>query len=137
MLHQFLVSKELELKDVAQKLLQILKPGDWVALEGELGAGKTTLVRHVLFEMGYKDPVVSPTYPLLVEYDMDGQKIIHIDGFRLDGKSPDPWDFREWEKDILFVEWSEKTRLPRSKFKLRIRLEIVEEVKRSITFFSV
>lgn len=134
---RFEVNNESELKGPVDRLRTLLQPGSWISLEGDLGAGKTTFVRNFLLANGYEDVVVSPTFPLLLEYEVAGQKFIHIDGFRLDGKSSDPWDWKEWKNSIVFVEWAERTQLPFSNFKFKIAFRREGESKRLITFFSV
>ncbi len=98
----------------AQQWVSFLKASDWIALEGAMGIGKTLAVRATLRAMGYEEAVPSPTYPLMVVHEVHGQTILHIDAYRLQGE--EPWDFREWRDEIVFVEWSEKTSLPRERF---------------------
>jgi tRNA threonylcarbamoyladenosine biosynthesis protein TsaE len=54
-----------------------------IFLEGNLGAGKTTLVRGLLRGLGYLGPVRSPTYTLIEPYEIAGQSIVHLDLYRL------------------------------------------------------
>lgn len=119
-------------KAVALEVGSCLKAGDWLRLEGDLGVGKTTFVRSLLEHWGWKDEVVSPTYPLLVEYEVGDRKIIHLDGYRLSGTSPDPWDYREWENYFLLVEWSEKTQLPLEKFSYKLAISLEENGQRNV-----
>ena len=105
----------------AREWITLLKPGDWIALEGEMGAGKTLAVRSCLRAWNYEEPVPSPTFPLMLVHELEERTIIHIDAFRLSG--PEPWDYREWKREIVFVEWSEKTRLPQSRFTHRWKIE--------------
>ena len=92
--------------------------GDIIALNGNLGAGKTTFVKGVLKGLNYKYDVTSPTYTLINEYDAD-YKIIHIDCYR--EKDINRWlnigvtDY--FDSDcILFIEWYEniKSILPKN-----------------------
>ncbi|MCY3884782.1 MAG: tRNA (adenosine(37)-N6)-threonylcarbamoyltransferase complex ATPase subunit type 1 TsaE [Gammaproteobacteria bacterium] len=55
-----------------------------VFLEGELGSGKTTLVRGWLRALGRKGPVTSPTYTLIEPYSLNGVHILHIDLYRIE-----------------------------------------------------
>lgn len=61
----------------------------FIALEGPLGAGKTTFARHLLWALGASGHIKSPTYALLEPYDLPGMRASHLDFYRLD-------DPREW-----------------------------------------
>ena len=82
-----------------------------IELRGELGAGKTTLVRHLLRALGVRGRVKSPTYAVVEPYELAGLSIWHFDFYRLN-------DPREWEdagfRDIFagpglkLAEWPDK-----------------------------
>jgi len=96
---------------------------------GELGSGKTTFVRYLLKELGYQDPVVSPTYPLMIEYEIGKQRYIHIDAYRLGRNDLLPWDWTEWAGAIVFVEWAERISFPEENFTYRIESELKNDGK--------
>ncbi len=83
----------------------------FIALHGDLGAGKTTLVRHLLRALGVQGRVKSPTYAVVEPYELPGLNIWHFDFYRFG-------DAREWEdagfRDIFaspglkLAEWPEK-----------------------------
>jgi tRNA threonylcarbamoyladenosine biosynthesis protein TsaE len=82
-----------------------------VFLHGDLGAGKTTLVRGYFRAAGFTGTVKSPTYNLVEEYHIAGQKIYHFDLYRI----TDPEEL-EWigiddyfnQDSVCFVEWPDK-----------------------------
>jgi tRNA threonylcarbamoyladenosine biosynthesis protein TsaE len=96
---------------LAQRLAAQLKPGMVIYLHGDLGAGKTTLVRGVLNALGYKGRVKSPTYTLVEPYHIAGLDLRHFDLYRL--QDEEEWNsagFRD-EFDghnIFFIEWPER-----------------------------
>ncbi len=81
------------------------------ALEGELGAGKTQLVKGLAKAMEIKDDVISPTFTLEAEYDLG--KLIHIDAWRIE----DPKELLEIgfekrikEKNVIVIEWADQVK---------------------------
>lgn len=109
-------------------------------LDGPLGAGKTTFVRHLLRALGVTGRIKSPTYAVVEPYEVDGLAISHFDFYRFD-------DPREWEdaglRDVFgrpglkLVEWAEKAAplLPAPDLRLRIALPAPDapETRRDVT----
>ena len=99
-------------KDFAIKFLKKIKPGNFVYLHGEIGAGKTTFVRYLINEFQKINKleiteVTSPTFNLLNEYQINEIKINHYDLFRL--KSAEEIKnlglFEEIKNTITLIEW--------------------------------
>ena len=91
-------------------LAAVLRPGDVVLLRGELGSGKTTLVRSVVAGLGMDaSQVSSPTFVIANEYEGEGSPtVVHVDAYRLSGS--DELDSIGWERiiggdSIVFIEW--------------------------------
>ena len=88
-----------------------MHPGLIIFLRGDLGAGKTTLVRGILRSLGYNGKVKSPTYNLVELYKFSRLYFYHFDFYRF--SDPLEWEeagFREYfnENSICLVEWPEK-----------------------------
>ena len=79
---EFLVASETKMLELGSRLVQGLSRGDLVLFEGELGAGKTTLIRGMLLEIGWKDAVRSPTYNLFAVYPTE-PPVLHADFYRI------------------------------------------------------
>ncbi|MEJ7876660.1 MAG: tRNA (adenosine(37)-N6)-threonylcarbamoyltransferase complex ATPase subunit type 1 TsaE [Solirubrobacterales bacterium] len=94
---------------VGGELAERLKPGDLVLVTGELGAGKTTLVRGAFRALGMSGPVVSPTFTIGRRYEgRDGVRLSHLDLYRLaDLGAEDPGLLEDYltPDAIAFVEW--------------------------------
>jgi len=111
---------------LAARLAAQLLPGMVIYLHGDLGAGKTCLVRGVLNTLGYTGRVKSPTYTLLEPYLSGGFDIRHFDLYRL--QNEDEWETAGFRDEfngtnILFIEWPEKAAVPPAD--LIITLEIL------------
>ena len=109
----FQTFNESEQVDFGKAIAGFLDQGMVIFLEGELGAGKTTLARGIFRGLGYEGKVKSPTYTLVEEYLIHDRACFHFDLYRL--ADPEELEFmgiRDFalEKDILLIEWPEKGR---------------------------
>ena len=108
---RILASSEEELAAIGSTIAESLKPGDIIYLDGELGAGKTTLVRGILKGMGYKGIVPSPTYTLLELYEVGNYSVAHFDLYRLQNpRELEEIGMRDYldGSTILLIEWPER-----------------------------
>lgn len=114
-----------------------LRTGDVVLLHGDLGAGKTTLVRGAAAALGATARVTSPTFALAHRYDGDGMRVAHLDLYRLAGLGEDDEELiaDELAGDVVaFVEWPGPAEaLVAGRVALEVRLEHGGEDERTAT----
>jgi len=91
----------------AGELAAILRGGEMIALCGELGAGKTTLVRALTAALGSTDPVASPTFVLEHEYRATGRVLRHWDLYRL-GDEPEELREPPLACEVRLIEWADR-----------------------------
>jgi tRNA threonylcarbamoyladenosine biosynthesis protein TsaE len=108
-----------ETEAVGARIAAALEPGDLVTVSGELGTGKTTLVRGACRALGVDDPITSPTYTIGHRY-RGRVDVSHLDLFRFAGVSAAEWGDLEpyFDGAVCFVEWPEagKAVLPPARF---------------------
>ena len=91
-----------------------LASGTVILLEGELGAGKTTLVRGLGRGLGINEAIVSPTFNLINEYDEGRLPLYHLDLYRLNPAEVENiypeiyWEAKEVAPGITAIEWSQR-----------------------------
>jgi tRNA threonylcarbamoyladenosine biosynthesis protein TsaE len=125
---------EADTRALGAALAGLLVPGDVVGLTGDLGAGKTRLVQGAAAALGVVDPVVSPTFMLVREYDGDVD-VHHVDAYRLDG----PGELEDLGLDgvldpetVVFVEWADRVERVFPESWLEVRLEVDDDELRWI-----
>ena len=96
----------LDTYNLASKLAHLVKGGDIILLNGDLGAGKTTFVKGFAKETGVSENVTSPTFTLLKTYKANNFTIVHVDAYRLDGDYFDELDDYINDENVVFIEWS-------------------------------
>ena len=115
-----------EINDASDFILNNIK-SKTVLFDGDLGSGKTTLIKNISIKIGSKDNVSSPTFPIVNVYESNNEKIYHADLYRIDNIldlneigffeiiSEKKWIFVEWPKKIIeYIEY------PYSHIKIKI-----------------
>lgn len=114
----------------------LLRPGDLVAMTGDLGAGKTTFINGVAKGWGSMDPVTSPTFVLVNEYyRSDNQILFHMDAYRIASSwEAEELDFeRMLQKGPVLIEWAERIEDILPKDRLWMDLKYISDDVRSLT----
>lgn len=119
-MEKLVIGTEAELAGVARKLIERAAAGDparasVIALHGDLGAGKTALVKRIAEELGVEEEVTSPTFLIMRRYDTEDERfrsLVHIDAYRIEAPEEMlPLRFSEVlaaPQSLVCVEWPER-----------------------------
>jgi len=97
-----------ETEALGARVAERLRPGDVVVISGEVGAGKTTLIRGACRALGIEEPITSPTFTIGQRYRGGRLPVSHLDLYRLEsleGEDPALLDDYLGPDDVAFVEW--------------------------------
>ena len=127
---------EAGLRSIGARLAHNLRPGDVIALSGELGAGKTTLARAIIAALGHQGDVPSPTFTLVQTYPDLDVPVAHADLYRLESPAEaDALGLDDWlERGVILVEWPERLQQTFWPERLWLRLEGAGEAGRRLTW---
>jgi tRNA threonylcarbamoyladenosine biosynthesis protein TsaE len=128
-----LVESAQQMMVLGGKIADTFPQGGLVFLHGDLGTGKTTLVRGLLRHLGFTGTVKSPTYTLVEPYDINGRELYHFDLYRLaDPEELEYMGVRDYlsSNALCLIEWPEKAQgfLPQEN--LNIYLHHAGEMRR-------
>jgi tRNA threonylcarbamoyladenosine biosynthesis protein TsaE len=121
---------------IAGELAATLGGGECIALDGELGAGKTQFVRGLVRALGGNPrSVSSPTFVLLNVYDSGRLKVFHLDAYRVRGADDfESIGFSELldQRDVVVVEWAQRVASLLPSDVIHVRITTVDETTREI-----
>lgn len=143
MTREIIVNTPREMEAVGYELADQISAPCTVHLKGDLGAGKTTLAKGIIFGMGSQSQVISPTYTLVEEYQTAKGEIHHLDLYRMKtAEELESLGFRDRLAMgcIILIEWPERAEnlLPRPEWKIEIeylenqRKVTIQDAKESI-----
>ncbi|WP_075028491.1 tRNA (adenosine(37)-N6)-threonylcarbamoyltransferase complex ATPase subunit type 1 TsaE [Streptomyces mirabilis] len=106
------VNSSEQMRELGLHLAKLLRAGDFVMLNGELGAGKTTLTRGLGEGLGVRGAVTSPTFVIARVHPSlgDGPPLVHVDAYRLGGGLDEMEDLDldvSLSDSVIVVEWGE------------------------------
>lgn len=98
-----------EVSKLAARLINTFAAKEVIYLSGELGAGKTSLVRDIMHALGYVGKIKSPSYSIAEVYDFNNIKVAHLDFYRVENVDELLYlslDEYALECDYIFIEWA-------------------------------
>ena len=131
-----LIHSETEMLDYGKKLGFSLKAPSVLELLGDVGAGKTTLVRGIAKGLGIKEDVTSPSFTISKEYQGTKYRLVHYDFYRLGDPGIMSEDLAEAMREpstIVIVEWGQSVQNILPKERTVIEIKYVDENTREIT----
>jgi len=137
---EFLSRSPEETIAIGHRLVSLLEPGQMVVLRGDLGAGKTTLVKGIAegFHSALRENVTSPTFTLVHEYRGARVTLFHIDLYRIDTERELMTlgidDLRSQPGNVVIVEWGEKFDWIVQESNAEVRIQRMGENERRIVF---
>lgn len=125
-----------EINQIAKKLSKAIKPGDFIALVGDLGTGKTTFVKEIARNLGITREIKSPTFTYVREYETeDGCPFYHFDVYRI-GEAEEVYEIGYEDyingDGIVIVEWADLIEEELPEKYIKITLEYCDEESRMI-----
>lgn len=128
------------LDEAAKKIVETTKDEQILIFEGEMGAGKTTLIKALAKEMGVNKVVTSPTFSIVNEYEANGKVIYHFDFYRIKNLQ-EAYDigYEEYfySENICFIEWPEKIAPLLPLHFVKIEISVQNENDRILTISKI
>lgn len=117
-----------ETVEIGKKIGECLLPGDIILISGELGAGKTTLIKGIAKGLNIDLNIKSPSFVIVSEYS-GKYKLYHIDLYRVNGKEIYNLGFSEFlENGVVCIEWADKLKKRFNGIKnIKINIKILNE----------
>ncbi|MGB0887478.1 MAG: tRNA (adenosine(37)-N6)-threonylcarbamoyltransferase complex ATPase subunit type 1 TsaE [Vicingaceae bacterium] len=123
---EYIAKREEDLKEIANNLISDFSENRVILFYGEMGVGKTTLIKVLCKELGINEPTNSPTFSIVNEYlAQNGKTVYHFDFYRIE-KEEEVFDMGYedyfFSDNFCFIEWPEKipNLLPPNAVKIRI-----------------
>jgi len=134
------IFKKAALPKIARKILRQIRPGDVLALKGELAAGKTALTQALLKMMGSPAKVTSPTFVLEKHYPVKYHginEVVHLDFYRVGAGELKSFGWPEYlgrPRTLTIIEWPSRAKKFLPVNLKQVSLEIIDEQTRRLTF---
>jgi tRNA threonylcarbamoyladenosine biosynthesis protein TsaE len=124
------------LKDAAKQLIEFGDKEKIFLFYGDMGAGKTTLIKSLCEGLGVHEPVTSPTFSIVNEYEGEGTRVFHFDFYRLKNQSEAlDMGYEEYfySGNYCFIEWPEKIADLLPPHYIHINIQVLDSNERLLT----
>jgi len=129
-----------ELQNAAEQLVAFGEPEKIFLFYGDMGAGKTTLIKSLCECLGVKEPATSPTFSIVNEYQGGSSKIYHFDFYRLKNQSEAldlGYEEYFYSGSYCFIEWPERIPDLWPDHYIRVDIQVISDVERLLTFEKI
>jgi tRNA threonylcarbamoyladenosine biosynthesis protein TsaE len=129
-----------ELKHAAEQLISFGRSEKIFLFYGDMGAGKTTLIKSLCECLGAKEPVTSPTFSIVNEYQGESSKIYHFDFYRLKNQSEAldlGYEEYFYSGNYCFIEWPEKIPDLLPHHYIHVNIQALGDNERLLTFAKI
>lgn len=136
----FISHSDAQTRRLGARLAALLRGGEVICLEGELGTGKTCFAQGIGKGLGVEEPVVSPSFTLIREYAgaPSRPRFIHVDLYRLSEDDLLTLGLEEYMSPscVVVIEWADRMGASTPEKRLEVRLRFVDDTKRGLTFVA-
>ena len=125
-----------EIEDVARSLINQINDVNLILFKGDLGSGKTTLIKSILKNLGVKENITSPTFSIVNQYLISNRLINHFDLYRIKSLTElEVIGFEEYLESgaVCFIEWPEIAMSKIFDNYIEIYIKFINEKTREIT----
>lgn len=140
MSQRFICDRPRATQALARQVAQTLVGPAVIALYGDLGAGKTLFAQAFAQALGVTEPVTSPTFTLINEYDLpDGGSLFHVDVYRLHTAVPEAIDLgleELFDQGVVIIEWADRIQPILPDDRIEVHFESVGHNQRQITILD-
>jgi tRNA threonylcarbamoyladenosine biosynthesis protein TsaE len=134
---EYITNSSEETKELGKRFAERLKMGDFVALYGDLGSGKTTFIQGLAKGLGIARRIISPTFIIARHYAINNGSFYHVDLYRTESKHDllgvGLDQIIEDKTNIVALEWAEKMREMLPEKRMDIRFQYLDNNKRQIS----
>ncbi len=129
-----------EVEDAAKQLIAFGGAEKIFLFYGDMGAGKTTLIKSLCHSLGTQEPVTSPTFSIVNEYEGEGTRIFHFDFYRLKNQNEAldlGYEEYFYSGNYCLIEWPEKIAGLLPPHYVRVDIQVSDNNERILTFEKI